>query len=135
MLSVRFQRFTRSRNFSERFTMIDTKTAPYAALLMRVALGVMFIAHGLLKVLVFTLPGTVGFFQSVGLPGFLAYVTTFAEMRKRLEDARGHDRLGRMEIRLTKFEMNDGASLMLKFLGARVHAKRAFAGKYGHSGR
>lgn len=60
--------------------MIDTKTAPYAALLLRVALGLMFIAHGLLKVLVFTLPGTVGFFQSLGLPGFLAYATTFAEI-------------------------------------------------------
>ncbi len=60
--------------------MIDTKTAPYAALLLRVALGVMFIAHGLLKVLVFTLPGTVGFFESLGLPGFLAYATTFAEI-------------------------------------------------------
>jgi putative oxidoreductase len=60
--------------------MLDTKTAPYAALLLRLALGVMFIAHGLLKVLVFTLPGTVGFFESVGLPGFLAYVTVFAEI-------------------------------------------------------
>jgi len=60
--------------------MIDTKTAPYAALLLRIALGVMFIAHGLLKVLVFTLPGTVGFFESVGLPGFLAYATVFGEI-------------------------------------------------------
>jgi putative oxidoreductase len=60
--------------------MIDTKTAPYAALLLRVALGLMFIAHALLKILVFTLPGTVGFFQSLGLPGFLAYATTFAEL-------------------------------------------------------
>lgn len=60
--------------------MIDSRTAPYAALVLRVALGVMFIAHGLLKVLVFTLPGTVGFFQSLGLPGFLAYLTTFAEI-------------------------------------------------------
>jgi putative oxidoreductase len=64
----------------EEFTMIDTKTAPYAALLLRIALGLIFIAHGLLKVLVFTLPGTVGFFQSLGLPGFLAYATTFAEL-------------------------------------------------------
>lgn len=60
--------------------MIDTRTAPYAAFLLRLALGVMFIAHGLLKVLVFTLPGTVAFFESVGLPGFLAYVTAFAEI-------------------------------------------------------
>ncbi len=60
--------------------MIDSKTAPYAALVLRVALGVMFIAHGLLKVLVFTIPGTVGFFESIGLPGVLAYVTIFAEI-------------------------------------------------------
>ena len=60
--------------------MIDTRTAPYAAFVLRVALGLMFIAHGLLKVFVFTLPGTVAFFESVGLPGFLAYVTAFAEV-------------------------------------------------------
>ena len=51
-----------------------------AALLLRVALGIMFLAHGLLKVLVFTMPGTVGFFESVGFPGFLAYLVTFAEI-------------------------------------------------------
>jgi putative oxidoreductase len=61
-------------------TMIDSRTAPYAAFLLRIALGAMFIAHALLKLLVFTLPGTVAFFESVGLPGFLAYVTTFAEI-------------------------------------------------------
>jgi len=60
--------------------MIDNRTAPYAAFLLRIALGSMFIAHALLKLLVFTLPGTVSFFESVGLPGFLAYVTTFAEL-------------------------------------------------------
>jgi putative oxidoreductase len=61
-------------------TMIDSRTAPYAAFLLRIALGTMFIAHALLKLLVFTLPGTVAFFESVGLPGSLAYVTTFAEI-------------------------------------------------------
>jgi putative oxidoreductase len=60
--------------------MIDNRTAPYAALVLRLALGVMFVAHGLLKVLVFTVPGTVAFFQSVGLPGFLAYLTVVAEI-------------------------------------------------------
>lgn len=60
--------------------MIDTRTAPYAALALRLALGSMFIAHGLLKVLVFTLPGTAGFFASVGFPGWLAYPVTFAEI-------------------------------------------------------
>lgn len=60
--------------------MIDSRTAPYAALVLRVALGVMFIAHALLKYYVFTLPGTVQFFQSLGLPGALAYFTFWAEL-------------------------------------------------------
>ncbi|MDE3023783.1 MAG: DoxX family protein [Pseudomonadota bacterium] len=60
--------------------MIDQKTAPYAALLLRVSLGIMFIAHGLLKLMVFTLPGAAAFFHSLGLPGWLAYVVTFAEL-------------------------------------------------------
>ena len=45
----------------------------YGVTLLRVSLGVMWIAHALLKLFVFTLPGTAQFFQSVGLPGFLAY--------------------------------------------------------------
>ncbi|MFT3848064.1 MAG: DoxX family protein [Propionivibrio sp.] len=48
--------------------------------LLRIALGAMFLAHGLLKALVFTLPGTAGFFESVGFPGFLAYVVIPAEV-------------------------------------------------------
>ncbi|HVG04120.1 MAG TPA: DoxX family protein [Burkholderiaceae bacterium] len=60
--------------------MIDNRTAPYAALTLRVALGAMFIAHALLKVFVFTLPGTVQFFESLGLPGVLAYATVSAEL-------------------------------------------------------
>lgn len=60
--------------------MIDQKTAPYAALVLRISLGVLFIAHSLLKWLVFTLPGAAGFFQSIGLPGWLAYMTTFVEL-------------------------------------------------------
>lgn len=60
--------------------MLDTRTAPYAAFILRIALGVMFIAHALLKIVVFTIPGTVAFFQSVGLPGFVAYVTVFLEL-------------------------------------------------------
>jgi len=60
--------------------MIDTRTAPYAALVLRLTLGVMFVAHGLLKVLVFTPAGTAGFFASLGLPGWLAYPTMGAEI-------------------------------------------------------
>ena len=52
----------------------------YAALILRVSSGALFIAHGLLKVLAFTLPGTVGYFESLGLPGFLAYLTIAAEL-------------------------------------------------------
>ena len=44
-----------------------------AATILRVSLGVMFLAHGLLKVFVFTIPGTVGFFEKIGYPGALAY--------------------------------------------------------------
>ena len=59
---------------------IDERTAPYAALILRVALGLMFVSHALLKYYVFTLPGTVQFFQSLGLPGALAYLTVAAEL-------------------------------------------------------
>jgi putative oxidoreductase len=61
--------------------MIDSRTAPYAALILRVTLGVMFIAHSLiLKHFTYTLPGTVQFFESLGLPGVLAYLTFWAEL-------------------------------------------------------
>ncbi len=60
--------------------MIESPTAPYAALVLRLSLGVMFVAHALLKLVVFTLPGTVQFFQSMGLPGPLAYAVFAAEL-------------------------------------------------------
>jgi len=60
--------------------MIDSKTGPYGALLLRLSLGVMFLAHAGLKIFVFTPEGSVGFFQSVGLPGALAYFAIFAEI-------------------------------------------------------
>jgi putative oxidoreductase len=61
--------------------MLDNRTAPYAATLLRVSLGTMFIAHSLiLKHFTFTLPGTAQFFESLGLPGPLAYLTFGAEL-------------------------------------------------------
>ncbi len=45
----------------------------YGVALLRVSLGVMWVAHALLKLLVFTLPGTATYFASVGLPGLFAY--------------------------------------------------------------
>ena len=52
----------------------------YGAFITRVSLGVVLLAHGLLKVLVFTIPGTVGYFESLGLPAIAAYLTIFAEL-------------------------------------------------------
>ena len=47
----------------------------YGVFVLRIALGVILIAHSLyLKLVIFTLPGTAQFFASIGLPGFLAYV-------------------------------------------------------------
>lgn len=48
--------------------------------LLRISLGLMFVAHGLiLKYFTFTLAGTAQFFQSIGLPGPLAYAVFLAE--------------------------------------------------------
>ncbi|MBO6561071.1 MAG: DoxX family protein [Nisaea sp.] len=60
--------------------MTNTSNADYAALILRVSLGVLFIAHGALKLFVFTPAGTVGFFESLGLPAIFAYLTILAEL-------------------------------------------------------
>jgi putative oxidoreductase len=60
--------------------MNDSRSPAYAALVLRLALGTLFIAHALLKYFVFTLPGTEQFFVSLGFPGFLAYVTFGVEL-------------------------------------------------------
>lgn len=57
-----------------------SRTAPYGAMLLRLSLGVLFLAHGLLKVFVFTLPGTVAFFGTLGYPPALAYVVVGLEI-------------------------------------------------------
>lgn len=60
--------------------MTQTALNEIAAFLLRVALGIMFLAHSLLlKLFVFTLPGTAQFFVTIGLPGWLAYVIFTAE--------------------------------------------------------
>jgi putative oxidoreductase len=53
----------------------------YAVTLLRISLGVMYLAHSVvLKFLTFGLAGTAGYFESIGLPGWLAYVTFAAEV-------------------------------------------------------
>lgn len=53
-------------------TTVNTR-ADYAAFLLRVTMGVFFLIHAGLKLFVFTPAGTVAFFASLGVPGFLAY--------------------------------------------------------------
>jgi putative oxidoreductase len=60
--------------------MTSHSSADLAAFALRVGSGLLFLAHGLTKVAVFTIPGTVGFFESLGLPGVLAYLTILAEI-------------------------------------------------------
>lgn len=58
----------------------DQTRIEIGALVLRVGLGAMFIAHALLKYFVFTLPGTAQFFGSLGLPPVLGYLVFAAEL-------------------------------------------------------
>jgi putative oxidoreductase len=60
--------------------MTTQNTSDYAALALRVTSGALFVAHGLMKIQVFTIPGTVAYFESLGLPGIFAYLTIVAEL-------------------------------------------------------
>ena len=60
--------------------MIDNRGAPYAVLLLRVVSGVWFLVHGGVKIFVFTPAGTAKFFESLGLPGALAYLIIALEV-------------------------------------------------------
>lgn len=60
--------------------MTQPELADYAALLLRASLAAMFFAHAWLKIAVFTPAGTVKYFESLGVPGFLAYFTMAAEI-------------------------------------------------------
>lgn len=60
--------------------MFDNRLAPYGALGLRVALGVMFIAHAYLKLVIFTPAGFAGFLGQVGLPTLLAWPIILAEL-------------------------------------------------------
>lgn len=60
--------------------MKSNNTFDYATLLLRLMLGGMFLAHGLMKFVTFTLAGTAGFFESLGFPAWTAYVVSPAEV-------------------------------------------------------
>ena len=62
-------------------TFDEKATTPYAALLLRVAMGLLFLAHGaVLKLGTFGLAGTMGFFGSLGYPPAFGAIVTFAEI-------------------------------------------------------
>jgi putative oxidoreductase len=60
-----------------------SKSVSFGLLLLRLALGTIFIAHGSQKVLGWFggpgLAGTVGFMGQMGVPAFMAYIAAFAE--------------------------------------------------------
>lgn len=60
--------------------MNEQKLTAHGAFVLRVTLGVVLLAHAAFKVFVFTVPGTVGFFGSLGLPAAAAYLTIFGEL-------------------------------------------------------
>lgn len=60
--------------------MVDLRFAPYALTLLRVSMGVLFVAHALLKYTVFTMPGFAGFLGKIGLPAALAWPIFLAEL-------------------------------------------------------
>jgi putative oxidoreductase len=59
---------------------MNTSTLNHGAFINRLALGTILLAHGALKIFVFTIPGTVGFFESLGLPATMASLTIFGEV-------------------------------------------------------
>ena len=60
--------------------MSESRLRSYGVLLLRLALGTMFIAHSVIYMtMTLTLAGTVDFFASLGLPPWFAYATILAE--------------------------------------------------------
>lgn len=59
---------------------MTTTSMEWGVALLRVSLGIMYLAHSVvLKLMTYGLAGTAGYFESIGLPGWLAYVTFAAE--------------------------------------------------------
>ena len=60
--------------------MLDTRSAPYGIFLLRVALGLMWISHALMKYFVFGVAGFAGYLDSLGMPALLAGPVILAEL-------------------------------------------------------
>ncbi|MFC3704925.1 DoxX family protein [Devosia honganensis] len=70
-----------AQDLAARFALgTGVSSADLAATLLRVSTGGLFLAHAWLKLVIYTPAGTVGFFESLGFPGFLAYLVIAAEL-------------------------------------------------------
>src|SRR4051812_33933240 len=79
MTAATYPRTTPTRTPARAAPRLDTAGPALGLLLLRSALGTMYLAHAGLKLFVFTLPGTAQFFAGIGLPGPLAYAVFAAE--------------------------------------------------------
>ena len=61
-------------------TISNSFASTWGLSLLRIHFGVILLAHGWLKISVFTIAGTVGYFASLGLPSIVAYLTIFGEI-------------------------------------------------------
>ena len=61
----------------DRFASAKSQLAPTV---LRLGLGAVFLAHAYAKLAVFTLPGTIAFFEAHGLPGWTAYPVLGVEL-------------------------------------------------------
>jgi putative oxidoreductase len=59
---------------------VDPSSAPYGVFVLRAALGTMWIAHAMMKYVLFTIPGFAGFLAKVGFPAELAWPVFLAEL-------------------------------------------------------
>lgn len=59
---------------------VDERLSPYGALILRVGLGTMWIAHALLKWFVFTIPGFATWLGTQGLPAAFAWPVFILEL-------------------------------------------------------
>ncbi|MBL6845689.1 MAG: DoxX family protein [Planktomarina sp.] len=58
----------------------ETNIQSIGVSLLRIHFGIILLAHGWLKVYVFSIAGTVGYFASIGLPPIIAYLVIFGEL-------------------------------------------------------
>ena len=58
----------------------ETNIQSIGVSLLRIHFGIILLAHGWLKVYVFSIAGTVGYFSSIGLPPIIAYLVIFGEL-------------------------------------------------------